>query len=60
MLNSVKCKNVKMYFSQIFPMIFLLISKKLRIFAAKKRNITYGKEAYRQPDIPRQGAASPV
>ena len=43
MLNAVKCKNVKMYFSQFFPMIFLLISKNLRIFAAKKRNITYGK-----------------
>ena len=35
MLNSVKCKNVKMYFSQIFPMIFLLISLKSCTFAAE-------------------------
>ena len=33
MLISVKCKNVKMYFSQNFPKIFLHLSRKSCIFA---------------------------
>ena len=35
MLISVKCKNVKMYFSQNFPKIFLHYSWKSCIFATE-------------------------